>query len=541
MMFDTQPWSLKKQFTKITEITPSSRLINGSIIAALDLGSNSFHLVVVKAHSDTSFEVLLKEKSMIRLGDVVSKLGYIDDSHLSEVIDSIRSFRALAESLGATEMVALATSAFRDAENSSEVVDLIEEETGVSVSVISGHKEAELIYKAVSSSVTFPDQIEMCADLGGGSLEIIIGSQSELLWSQSLNLGVGRLTAAFVTDTDSLSNNEMQKMRKHVKDTLSPLRQKVEHFAPGSLICSSGSFLSLARMALLTKNPEIDPGTVDDLNQVSVTRSALRVVNKLILKSDTKTRSTILGLDPKRIDIIPAAAVVLEELMSMFGFKKIILSEWALREGIILSELDGYDSLQDSDESIRTASVMGMTKRFMWNSTHAEQVVDLALSLFDQTQSIHGMSRNDRELLHYGALLHDIGEHIAMEDHDKHSAYLIENSRLRGFSPSEKKALTCIGRFHRRGAPKIDFGPFGQLDDEWQNTVIKLVSILRIADALDRSHESVVNRVEVVIDADRVTIHPHARGEFELEAFGLRRKRSLFEQTFGVKVTIAPK
>lgn len=539
MVYNTHSWSLKQQFTKITEIMPENRFASGSIIAALDLGSNSFHLVVAKAHSDTSFEVLLKEKYMIRLGDVVSKLGYIDEAHLSDVISAIKSFRTLSESLGASELVALATSAFRDAENSSEVVDLIEEQTGVSVSVISGHKEAELIYKAVSSSVTFPDEIEMCADLGGGSLELMVGSQSQLLWSQSLNLGVGRLTATFLSDTDSISAKEIQKMRKHVKDTLIPLRDKVERLAPGSLICSSGSFLNLARMALLANNTETDVSVIDDLNQVSVKRSALRVIDKLILESDAKARSSILGLDPKRIDIIPAATVVLEELISIFGFKGIILSEWALREGIILSELEGYDTLQDTDDSIRMASVMGMTKRFTWNSSHAEQVADLALSLFDQTQSLHGMSASDRELLHYGALLHDIGEHIAMEDHDKHSAYLIENSRLRGFSPSEKKALTCIGRFHRRGAPKTDFVPFGQLDVGWQDTVIRLVSILRIADALDRSHEAVVNTIEVSMDKDRVTIRPYAERDFELEAFGLRRKRSLFEQTFGVKVSIA--
>lgn len=525
-------------FSKITEISVPDRLESANTIAALDLGSNSFHLVVARALSEKSFEVLLKEKSMIRLGDVVSKLGYIDEAHAKAVVDAIRSFRALAESLGASELVALATSAFRDAENSSEIVDLIEDETGVSVSVISGAREAELIFKAVSSSVSFHDQVVMCADLGGGSLELVVGTQNELLWSQSFNLGVGRLTARFLSDTNHLGVKEVQKMRRHVRQVLAPVRAQAERYSPVELIGSSGSLLNLVRIGVLAEHPDLDPGALGDLNQATVKRSTLRSTGKAILKSDTATRLSIRGLDPKRVDIIPAAAIVLDELLQIFGFKAITVSEWALREGIILSELEGYDSLEGGIESIRHASVMGVTKRFMWNSFHAEQVAKLALSLFDQTISLHNLSERERELLFFAALLHDIGEHIAMEDHDKHSAYLIEHSRLKGFTPQEKRVLVCLGRFHRRGYPRPDFAPFGQLSADWQEIVVKLAGILRLADALDRSHEAVVNSIRVERVKDRLVIKLNTGGDFELESFGLRRKRSLFEQTYGVKVIL---
>ena len=525
-------------FSKITEISAPDRLESANTIVALDLGSNSFHLVVARALSEKSFEVLLKEKSMIRLGDVVSKLGYIDEAHAKAVVDAIRSFRALAESLGASELVALATSAFRDAENSSEIVDLIEDETGVSVSVISGAREAELIFKAVSSSVSFHDQVVMCADLGGGSLELVVGTQNELLWSQSFNLGVGRLTARFLSDTNHLGVKEVQKMRRHVRQVLAPVRAQAERYSPVELIGSSGSLLNLVRIGVLAEHPDLDPGALGDLNQATVKRSTLRSTGKAILKSDTATRLSIRGLDPKRVDIIPAAAIVLDELLQIFGFKAITVSEWALREGIILSELEGYDSLEGGIESIRHASVMGVTKRFMWNSFHAEQVAKLALSLFDQTISLHNLSERERELLFFAALLHDIGEHIAMEDHDKHSAYLIEHSRLKGFTPQEKRVLVCLGRFHRRGYPRPDFAPFGQLSADWQEIVVKLAGILRLADALDRSHEAVVNSIRVERVKDRLVIKLNTGGDFELESFGLRRKRSLFEQTYGVKVIL---
>ena len=525
-------------FSKITEMVNPSQAESAVTIAALDLGSNSFHLVVARAISEKSFEVLLKEKLMIRLGDVVSKFGYIDELHVRSVIEAIRSFRTLAESLGASELVALATSAFRDAENSSEVVDLIEGETGVSVSVISGSKEAELIFKAISTSVSFQDEVVMCADLGGGSLELIIGTQGELLWSHSFSLGVGRLTAKFLQRPDELSAKDIQKMRRFIHEALLPHYDVIKAFSPSILIGSSGSFLNIARIAISAQRPNVDPKMLEDLNQVSVKRSALKATGRTIIKSNTQERLAIPELDPKRVDIIQAAVLVLDELMQMFSFKALTLSEWALREGIILSELEGYESLAGGIDSIRHASVMGVTKRFAWNSFHAEQVAKLALSLFDQTADLHGLSETERELLFYGALLHDIGEHIAMEDHDRHSAYLIENSRLRGFTPQEKWVLVCLGRFHRRGYPKPDFAPFDHLSAEGQSVVVKLAGILRLADALDRSHEAVVDSVRVEIERDRMIIFLNADGDFELESFGLRRKRSLFEQTFGVKVSL---
>lgn len=525
-------------FSKITQIGQGPKSASEAIISALDMGSNSFHLVVAKAHTSTSFEVLVKEKTMLRLGDVVSRLGYIDEEHLEAIIKIIRAYRALSESVGANEMVALATSAFRDADNSSEVVDLIEEETGVSVSVISGRKEAELIFRAVSSSVHFPGELALCADLGGGSLELMIGTQSDLIWSQSFNLGVGRLSAKFIEDTLSITNKEIVKMRRYVRETLAPVVKTLGELEPSSLIGSSGSFLNLGRMAILNKKPETESGLLDDLNQVSVKRADLMSITKLVLKSSADQRASIRGLDSKRVEIIPAASVVLEELFRICGIKEMILSEWALREGIILAELESYDIYDGDADSIRMSSVMGVTKRFSWNSLHAEQVANLALSLFDQLAELHELSQQDRELLHYGALLHDIGEHIAMEDHDKHSAYLIENSRLRGFSPEEKRALISIGRFHRRGNPKEDFPPFALLDEQWQFRVVKLVSILRLADALDRSHEDVVTSIDVELRNGIVILRPQVEGELELESFGLRRKRSLFESTFKTKILL---
>src|SRR3954468_21361727 len=167
-------------------------------IGALDLGSNSFHLLVADAHPDGRFETLVQEKEMLRLGDVVTREGRITDRAAEDLVASVRRLRSLAEAAGAEEFVACATSAMREADNSSAIVDRIEARTGVLVDVISGLEEARLIFAAVRASVLLEPGPALCLDLGGGSLELMVGDQNELLWSTSVKLGVARLTTELV-------------------------------------------------------------------------------------------------------------------------------------------------------------------------------------------------------------------------------------------------------------------------------------------------------------------------------------------------------
>src|SRR4029077_3075456 len=159
-------------------------------IAALDLGSNSLHLLVVEARPDGTFEPLCQEKEMLRLGDVVSRTGRITAKALDELLTTVRRFAALAEANGASEVVARATAALRDADNGAEVVDHIEATTGVRVEVISGVEEARLIFGAVRAGVVIDPPPALCLDLGGGSLEVMVGDGERLLWSTSVRLGV---------------------------------------------------------------------------------------------------------------------------------------------------------------------------------------------------------------------------------------------------------------------------------------------------------------------------------------------------------------
>ncbi|HVV36565.1 MAG TPA: Ppx/GppA phosphatase family protein [Acidimicrobiales bacterium] len=504
-------------------------------IAALDLGSNSFHLIVVEAHADGHFETLLREKDVLRLAESVATTHRIPPDKVDAAIESISRMRAHGEAIGVDEWVVYATSALREAENGAEVVDLIEQETGVGIQVITGLDEARLIFAAVRASVLIDKPPAVCIDQGGGSLEVSVGDASGMLWATSLKLGAARLTAEFMT-SDPPDPIELTRVRDRARALLGPVAQATKRFRPGMLVGTSGTLTSLARLAA----PTIATATPNALHQLTVTAKELERVHKDMQTMTVAERRSIEGLDARRADIMPAGSVVLQVAMELFGFDELTVSEWSMREGMILDAIGHHDALDWVDpRSMRRESVHALFRRYGGNEAHAHQVARFATAIFDDTIALHGLSPVDRELLEHAAWLHDIGEHVAVDNHDKHSAYLIEHGRLRGFPPEEVVMLATICRFHRRGTPKpASYEPMRQLDDDERDRVTKLVAILRVADGLDRSHNDAVDLVTAVVRDDKVELVIEGSEDTDLERWGVRRKRGLFEKAFGLPIEL---
>lgn len=502
-------------------------------LAAMDLGTNSFHLVVVDARPDATFKTLVREKEMLRLGDVVTRFGYVTDEAAERVLATVRRFRALAEAADAEEIVACATSALREAENSAKVVDRIEADTGVTVEVISGVREAELIFGAVRASVVIEPAPALCLDLGGGSLEVMVGDARGLAWAASEKLGVARLTAELVS-ADPPSSDDQRRLRARLTTVLAPLAGQVAPFEPRLAIGTSGTLCDLGRMAEALRTG-VTPTSV---NQLRVDRDSLLAVHERIFRLGAAKRQEMAGLDQRRADLIPAGSMLLVTAMDLFGFEELVLSDWALREGMVLDAVARHEEAEWTGDTraIRRSSVLDLARRCRWEELHSTQVARLATELFDQTQPLHALPAEDRELLEHAALLHDIGEHVSVEGHHKHTAYLIENGRLRGFSPDEVAVLSTLGRFHCRSDPKPSYEPYGRLGPGRRERTRKLLALLRLADGLDRSHAGVVRTVSVDLDDSRARIEVQAHGDVELELWGLRRKRELFEHLFDRRI-----
>ena len=501
-------------------------------IAALDLGSNSFHLLVADAHPDGSFDRLFREKEMLRLGDVVARHGVLTDDAIEQAVDAVRRFRSLAEGAGAEEFVACATSAIREAENGAVLVDRLATETGVHVRVISGIEEAALIFRAVQASVLINPGPALCLDLGGGSLEVMVGNATELMWSTSLKLGVARLTAELVKGdpAEPLRSGDLRRLRKRIEAVLSPVADAVVPFQPKLMVGTSGTLCDLARMAVAAETGAVPIS----INQHHVSRKSVEELHELVASLPLSGRRRLQGLDARRAELSPAGSLLAVVALELFGFDELVVGTWALREGMVLAEMRRHTGGELSGDPglMRASSVLDLCQRCGWRETHSRQVAALAISLFDQTASLHGLGERHRELLEHAALLHDIGEHVSGESHHKHTAYLIQHGQLRGFTPEEVSMLATIGRYHRQGEPKSSFEPFGSMDESAKSETRILTALLQIADGLDRGHAGTVDGLDVSVEDERVELRLRATGDTELDLWGARRKRALFEQVF---------
>ena len=499
-------------------------------VAAMDLGSNSFHLLVADVHADGHIDPLVQEKEMLRLGDVVSRHGEIPLTAADQAVATVRRFRLLAEAAGATEILAKATAAIRRAANGGEVVDRIRAETGVHVDVIGGLEEARLIFGAVRAvggarpvtrAVLRPRRRQ---PRGDGR------RRQRLMWATSVPLGVARLSADFV-QSDPISKRDRRALRDHIEAVLAPVVVDVAGFEPKLAVGSSGTLESLAEMVAARR----DEDTPTTLNQLTIDRSEFLALHQDLMASKAADRLRLEGLDARRVDLIVAGSMVLATAMDAFGFDQLTISEWALREGIVLDAVRHHDVTEwcDDPHSIRGSAVLSLARRCNWAEPHARQVGSLSLDLFDATAELHGLGDDDRELLEFAALLHDIGEHVASSGHHKHGAYLVRNGQLRGFAPIEVELLAAVVRWHRRGDPRVS-DEFPLLDAAAIERVRTLAAILRVADGLDRSRNQNVYGLDAMITPSLVLLRVRALDDAELEiwarAASARCSRSVLDR-----------
>lgn len=514
---------------------PGTRYVRGVRIAAFDLGSNSFHLLLADVHPDGTFEPVVRDKEMLRLGSVVAATGEIGKAHADAAVEVVKRFRAMAESLQAGETVVCATAAFREARDSLAVVDRIETEAGVKVRVISGREESRLIFDAIRASVVIDPGPALALDLGGGSLELMVGDAMGLKWATSLKLGVGRLTAELVRG-DPPTGGDCRRVISAVQKSVGRVLPEIAVYHPKTAIASSGTLGALIKLAAARRG-----GTVPaSVNQLSVALRELDHLSAYLIEMTSAERAALPGVDARRADQLPAGVLLITTILDAVGVNELVGSEWALREGMVLDAIGHHLRAEwDGDpKAIRKESVLALCRRSGWNEVHSTKVARLAGELFDGTASLHRLTATDRELLELGALLHDIGEHISADSHERHTAYLIQNGHLRGFSPDEVDVLACLGRFHKRGAPKASFEPYARFRASEQRRVSQLIALLQIADGLDRSHGGPVRDVDVYASSGVVEVVVEADDDIDLELWGLRRKRDFFERVFNCRLDV---
>jgi exopolyphosphatase/guanosine-5'-triphosphate,3'-diphosphate pyrophosphatase len=508
-------------------------------LAAIDIGTNSIHMIVVRVREDLSFEVVDREKSMVRLG-----AGGLDGKALtaeatSGALRALTTFKRIADSHKVDTILAAATSATREAPNGGEFLARIESHTGIRPRVIGGQEEARLIHMAATYGVNVGASRAVVVDIGGGSVELTLGDAASLRLARSVKLGVIRLTQGYVK-SDPLSGRDQRRLAKHVRQGIDGICKQIVSAGFDRVIGTSGTVLSLGSMAVAAARGVVPT----ELRNLRVPAKHIRRLRRDMLEMNDKERLALPGMDPRRADLSVAGAVLLDMILQRLGAEDLTLCDLALREGLVLDYIRRHQKEIVHIEQIpdvRRRSVLELSERCNYNADHARHIVNLSLALFDQTRAIHGLTDREREWLEYAALMHDIGSHISFGRHHRHSYYLITNGDLRGFQPEEIEIMALVARYHRRSTPKPTHEEYARLSPRRQRTVRTLAAMVRVAENLDRSHAQVIAGVAVRNRKDDVRLELTATGDAELEMWATGRHIAPFEQVIGhpVKLTLA--
>ena len=505
-------------------------------IAAIDIGTNSVHMIVVRVRPDLSFEVIDREKAMVRLG-----AGGLDGKELTTeamgaALQTLSKFKRLAESHTVDKILAAATSATREARNGGEFLSRIEADTGIRPRVITGAEEARLIHLAAVYGVDVGGARAVVIDIGGGSTEITLGTATSVQAAKSFKIGVIRLTERFVK-SDPLSGRDEQKLTKHILSEIDRHCEQITSTGFDRVIGTSGTILSLGTVATAMSDGAIP----SELRNLRVGAKQIRRLRKEVVGLSLAQRLTIPGLDPRRADLVVAGGVLLDTILRRLGAEDITLCDLALREGLVLDYIrrnSKHIAHVDSIPDVRRRSSLELAERCNYYAEHAQQVVRLALAIFDQTRTVHGLTDREREWLEFAALLHDIGSLISYERHHRHSYYLIRNGDLRGFDPDEIEVVALVARYHRRGTPKRSHEEYSRLPSPLRKTVRTLASILRVAESLDRSHTQTIAGLDLRDRGADALLLIKTTGDAELEVWATNRTLQPFEALLGKPVRL---
>ena len=517
------------------------------VLAAVDIGTNSFHLVVARVFADRRFEVIASEKEMIRLGSGSGDMKELTPAAIDRGVACLQRFRQVAAIFGAP-IRAVATSAVREAENRDLFLDRCLEEAGVAVEVISGVEEARLIHLGVLQALPVYDKQLVLIDIGGGSTEFLVGKAEEVLWARSLKVGAIRLTERFFPNGVT-SPAAVAECRDFLRSFLAPNLAEAASYGFDVAVGSSGTIENVALVAALGAG-RAEPRSSNGLTVTTTEIDA--AVERLVGATTPTARNAIAGVEAKRSDLLPAGALLLQASLKQLGADHVVVSTFALREGVLLDSLqelqgaagasDGLHHLSD----LRRGSVLHVLDRYgePGDREHAIWSTELALQIFAQSRAIHGLDDRAIDYLEAGGLLANIGRCIAHEAHHLHSAYLVRNTdHFAGFTSHEIELIAQIARYHRKSGPKSKHPEFASLRVEDQRLVRCLAGLLRIAIGLDRGYAQVIQGVFCRYQAElnQLTIGARVPSDStlaSLELYTAAARTELAEQALGVQIRI---
>lgn len=509
-------------------------------LAAIDIGSNSIKLIVVDATASDSFAVLAREKETVRLGHETLTEAFLSPAAIARAADCVKRFRSIAEARGAERVLAIATASVREASNAVELINEVERTTGIRIEVLSGVEEARLIGLAAAHGCSQPPAALINIDIGGGSTEISLVREGVPTALFSVKLGAVGLTERFLA-SDPPKQKELRALREQVCAALERPARELRGASWQRATGTSGTILAVGEALRAHDAKHKLQGAQPAGAEVAL--SLLDRFNERMSGLTQTERRGIQGISSQRAEIIVAGGQILEGAMRALGINYLRTCDWALREGVILDSLRELEAESqppmpgDVDQRLRGVHAVG--RRFGYEEAHAYQVARFAETIFDEVAASASLTRHHRTMLSAATLLHDVGYHIAHESHHKHTLYLIKNSELTGFSEAERDVIANIARYHRGSTPKDRHPDFVMLNQTDRETVRRLAAILRVADALDRSHDNRVRDLRCTREGKTFHLQLMSVIDCHRETAAAESKRDLFEEVFECELAVS--
>jgi exopolyphosphatase/guanosine-5'-triphosphate,3'-diphosphate pyrophosphatase len=502
-------------------------------VAVVDLGSNSWRLVVFTYGAGPWWKLTDELYETVRIGAGLASTGRLSDEAMRRGQETLQVFARFcrANRIEPRDVHVVATSAIRDAANGEAFLDQAQRETGLQIEVLDARAEAFFGYVAAVNTTTLDDGVVL--DIGGGSMQLTAVRDRRSGPTVSFPLGAVRVTEELLAGDGPAKRKQLARVRSRVEESL----EQVDWLAmSGSrLVGIGGAVRNLAAAA-----QHVDGGVDLGVQGYVITPATLDGLVETLAELPSAERGSVPGIKPGRGDIILASAVVLQTVVAAGGFDGIEATEAGLREGVFLART----LLAESDPliaDVRAAAVRNLAIQYESDLVHVEHVALLSEQMFDSLVScgLFLPMPGERELLWAAAMLHDVGMAISYDDHHKHSRYLIESAELPGFDPRERALIAQITRYHRKGVPKLgELATVTHADDE--ALLDRCAVILRLAEHLERGRDQSVSEARLHTNGDGVDLHLKAGGDLTLPRWSVERygDDEAFERVFHRRLLI---
>jgi len=502
--------------------------------AAVDIGANSVRLKIARLVRQR-LRVVHEDREVTRLGESVFRTGALDPHAMEHTIKVLRRFHRASQGHGVDFVRVVATSALRDSRNARAFTDWVRAVTGWRVEIISGLEEGRLIHFGVISGTRIGVSRLLLIDLGGGSCELTLSVDGQIRSMFSLPVGAVRLTQEFLQH-DPPRKSELKQLREFVAEELLRIERRIVAGRIELAIATSGTAAALASVVAARRRGAYsrNPGFVSQ-----------RAVHALAAELQTyslEQRIALPGIGPRRAEIIVAGAIVFAELMNhgVSGFR---YSPLGLRDGLLAQMVADYGhgiQARRQIESERWNALLAAGKHYGADLRFATRVRDLSLQLFSGLKSVHRLPPEYQDWLGAAAMLHEVGSYLNRTGRHRHTYYIISNSEIFGYTTQQRRLIAAIARYMGKSLPAPADRALKPLPVAERERIPKVVAMLRLARALDHGRRGAVNRLQVKIEGERVSLRLKTkRGGADLELWALAKERNYFRNIFGRELLAA--